>query len=364
MSSLNSWGILYGIRVYNTGTLSSGGVGADTNSVWNSATADADAFAADGSIGVAVNKYGIPLINHPTFDPGSMVINTRKAVGTAYRQTSTGCLEYQQGSRVPTVTYECDATPKILALFFQLLFHVRATEAATTPFLKTFIPYAEGDSDVVACAALVKQMSAGTANSHMIGGAIIKSLTITGEEGQPIKLSAEFTGYNMVSDFDFDAAANILEFDTTACLMWQNASVKIAGTAANIPGFSLTISNNAVEKFYNTPHVTKYVLGDFTATGSISVPWSATTVGANAQIDNFVAGTDTLLQIRWGAENPTASPAAGDVKLEVNMRYTGATVGGDDEIITELPFEAAHDGASGANLAIRAYVSDTVDRGI
>jgi len=363
MSSRNLWNDLYGIRTYITGTLSDGGVGADTASVWNTATADADAFKA-GAIGVDTSKYGIPLINHPTFDPGSMVINTRKAVGTSYRQTSSGCLEYQQGSRVPTATYEADATYKILALFFQLLFQGGASEAATTPFLKTFIPYAEGDADVVACAALIRQMSAGGTDSHMIGGAIIKSLTLSAEEGQPLRVSAEFSGYNMVSDFDFDADSNILEFDTTACLMWQNASVKIAGTAANIPGFSLTISNNAVEKFYNTPHVTKYVLGDFTATGSISVPWSATTVGANAQIDNFVAGTDTLLQIWWGAENPTASPAAGDVKLEVNMRYTGATVGGDDEIITELPFEAAHDGASGANLAIRAYVSDTVDRGI
>lgn len=358
MAGLNTWGQLYGIRTYITGTLSDGGVGADAASVWNSATVTTGNFIS-GAIGVDTSKYGIPLTNFPVFDSGTGVINQRKAVGTAYRQTSSGgCLEYQMGARTPQATYECDATYKIMALFFQLLFQGGASEAATTPFLKTYIPYAEGDADVVACAALIRQMSAQSANSHVIGGAIIRSLSITGEEGQPIKLSAEFTGYNMVSDYDFSSEENILEFDTTSCLMFQNLSVKLAGTAVNISKFDLTISNNAVPKYYNTNAVTKYVLGDFTATGNIVVPWAALTVGGNAQIDNFSGGTDCLLQFYWGNETPSAT---GDVKLEVNARYTGAEVSGDDEIVTVLPFEGAHDGT---NNAIRAYVADAVDRGI
>lgn len=357
MAGLNNWGQLYGIRTYITGTLSDGGVGADSASVWNSATVTTGNFVS-GAIGVDTSKYGIPLTNFPVFDSGTAIINTRKAVGTPYRQTGTGCLEYQMGARTPQTTYECDATYKIMALFCQLLFQGGASEAATTPFLKTYIPYAEGDADVVACAALIRKMSGQTANSHVIGGAIIRSLSISGEEGQPIKLSAEFMGYNMVSDYDYSSEANILEFDTTACLMLQNMSVKLAGTAVNIGKFDLSISNNAVPKYYNTNAVTKFVLGDFTATGNIVVPWAAATVGGNAQIDNFVNGTDCLLQFYFGNETPSAT---GDVKIEVNARYTGASVEGEDEIVTTLPFEGAGDGTNGA---IRIYVADAVDRTI
>src|SRR5574343_1537759 len=150
MSSLTRWEQLYGIRAYIDSTLSNCGVGADTASVWNSATVTTGNFVA-GSIGVDTSKYGIPLTNFPTFDSGTAIINTRKAVGTSYRQTGS-CLEYQMGARTPSTTYECDATYKIMALFCQLLFQGGVTEAATTPFLKTCVPYSEGDAGVVAAA--------------------------------------------------------------------------------------------------------------------------------------------------------------------------------------------------------------------
>ncbi len=356
MSQRANWEDIYGIRTHVTGTLSDGGVGADAASVWNSATVTTGNFIS-GAMGIDTSKYAIPLLNHPTFDPGATVINQRKAVGTSYRRSGS-CLEYQMGARVPTVTYECDATYKIMALFFQLLFQGGATQGAGDTYTKTYVPYAEGDSAVVACAALIRQMSAGTANSHVIGGAIIKSLSLSAEEGQPLKATAEFTGYNMVSDYDFDAEANILEFDSTACLMFQNCTVELATTAVNIDKFDLTITNNAVAKFYNTPQVTKYVLGDFTASGSIRIPWAALTIGGNTQIDNFVNGTECLLQIFWGHETATS---AGDVIMNINARYTGATVEGEDEIVTTLPFEAVHDGT---DAAIQCFVVDGIDRSI
>lgn len=356
-NSRNLWNDIYGLRIYNTGTLSEGGVGADTASVFNTATSDADAFAI-GAIGVDTSKYAIPLLNHPTFSPGAMVINNRKAVGTSYRRTG-DCMEYTQGSRVPTTIFECDATPKLIAVFCQLLFQGGVTEGSTGPYyLKTCIPYATGDADVVACAALVRQMSLGGEDSHLIGGAIIKSLTFSAEEGQPLKLSAEFTGYNMVSNFDFNAKSNILEFDNSSCLLFQNSTVTLEGAAMNIDKFELTITNNAVAKFYNTAHVTKYVLGDFTATGSFRIPWSVNSIGGNAQLNNFTAGTDRLFRIYWGTgSNATTN----DVDIKVNARYTDATVDGEDEIVTTLPFEAA---ADGTYEAITVLVCDGVDRDI
>ena len=108
-------------------------------------------------------------------------------------------------------------------------------------------------------------------------------------------------------------------------------------------GFDLTISNNATSVYYDAVTPEKYVLGDLTVEGNIYVPWSAATVGANTQLDNFVNGTDTLLKIWWGTY---AGATEGDVSLQVNMRYTGAEVGGEPETELALPFVHAYDGTN------------------
>lgn len=357
MSERNLWADEYGIRLYYDSTppisLAAAGVGANAT-VFNTATADADAFENDGSMGVDVNLYGMQLTNHPDLMIDLNVINQRKAMGTSYRNTTTGG-EYQQGNYTPTSTWEFDATKKNLAVFLWLLFQEGMTEGAD-PFLKTYVPYAEGTEEVTVAAALIRKLSGSEALSHVFGGCIVKSLTITGDEGQPIKCSAELIGYNGVTDFDFDADVNIIEYDNTAPLMFSDLTVKLATTAVNIPKFNFTITNNATQKFYDTQHPVKYVLNDFTVEGSITIPWAATTVGGNAQLNNFIAGTDALLQLYWGNESPSAD---GDVKFEINCRYTGAPLGGDDEIVSELSFDGAYDGTY---QAIRVYVCDDIER--
>jgi len=97
-------------------------------------------------------------------------------------------------------------------------------------------------------------------------------------------------------------------------------------------------------------------LGDLTGDGTFTLPWGQATEGANEQLDNFIAGTDALLILEWGT-----SGSEGHVKIEANCRYTGAPLGGDDEIVTECPFNLVYDGT---NNAIRITVSDAIDRGI
>jgi hypothetical protein len=355
MPDLMSWGLQYALRTYYNAsgvTLSSCGVSADSSG-WNSATADADAFAS-GAIGVASNKYGIPLLNKPAFDPGQAVVNQRKAIGVSYRRADAG-FEYQQGSRVPTTTFEFDVTYKNIVPFLWMLFQGGTTEGAGATYLKTFVPYTESNAEIYVASALLARNSDSAATSHMIGGAVVKSLTLTAEEGMPLKCSAEMIGYNMVSDFDLDADANLIEYDTAAPLLWQNATVSLGGTTVNIPGFSLTISNNLVTKNYDSWHTEKYVLMDCTAEGSFRIPWSAATVGGNAQIDNFINGTDQLLKVTWGTGSHTTD---GDFEIEVNARYTGATLTGDDEIVTEIPFENVFDGTNN----LRLYSVDSINR--
>ena len=355
MADLMGWGLEYALRTYYNGsgvTLSSCGVSADTAG-WNSATADADAFAS-GAIGVASNKYGIPLLNKPVFDPGQNIVNQRKAIGVSYRRGDAG-FEYNQGSRVPTTSWEFDVSYKNIVPFLWMLFQGGTTEGAATTYLKTFVPYTESAAGIYVAAALLAKNSNTAASSHMIGGAVVRSITLSSEEGMPLKATVEMIGYNMVSDFDLDADANLIEYDNTAPLLWQDATVSLGGTTVNIPGFSLTISNNLVTKNYDSWHTEKYVLMDCTAEGSFRLPYSAATVGGNAQLDNFINGTDQLLKITWGSGSHNT---LGDFEIEVNARYTGAQFVADDEIVLELPFDGVYDGTNN----LRLYAVDSINR--
>jgi len=292
------------------------------------------------NISTAANtSFGVPLNNHPSFNPGTQTVNTRKAVGTAYRQTSSGCLEYQQGSAVPTTSWEFDVSSKNLSPFLWSLFQSGAFQGAASTYIKYFVPYDKPDTDV--WLTLVRKLApAGTAASHRIVGAIVNSITLSAEEGQNLKATVEFQGYSFESNRDV-GTADAFTFQTASCLQWQNAVVTLDGTTINIPGFSLTISNNAITKFYDNATAVRHDAGEFTATGSFSVPWSQTIEGGNAQIDAFAAGTSSRLVIYWG--DSELANANGEFTIIANIRPTGVNVTGDDEIITEVSFECASD---------------------
>lgn len=291
------------------------------------------------NISTAANaSFGIPLINHPSFNPGSQTINQRKAVGTSYRQTGAGCLEYTQGSAIPTTSFEFDVSSKNLSAFLWALFQTGSFQGAGTAYPKYYVPYESPDSEV--WLTLVRKLApAGTGASHRIVGAIVNSITLSAEEGQNLKATVEFQGYSFESNRD--TTNDTFTFQTASCLQWQNAVVTLDGTTVNIPGFSLTISNNAVTKFYDNPTAVRHDAGEFTATGSISVPWGQATEGGNAQIDAFAAGTSSRLVIYWG--DGEIANADGEFSIIANIRPTGVTVTGDDEIISEVTFECASD---------------------
>jgi len=296
-----------------------------------------------GDIGISnASIYAVPLNNRPHFNPGQNIIDRRKAIGISTRRTGAG-FEYDQGTREPTVTYELDANPYNLALLFWGLFQGGASEADGTPFKKTYIPYTAADCEV--WFSLLRKMSASTGNSHAIHGAIPRSIRLSADAGGPLVASVDFIGHTWLDTFN---ATSVVEtYAEKAPLLWQNAGsvagLYVATTEVHMRGFDLTISNNATPVYYDAVTPEKYVLGDLTVEGNIYVPWSAATVGANTQLDNFVNGTDTLLKIWWGTY---AGATEGDVSLQVNMRYTGAEVGGEPETELALPFVHAYDGTN------------------
>lgn len=307
-----------------------------------------DFEATDLGLGAA-GKLMLPLTNRPHFSPGQQIIDVRKATGIATRRIGTG-YEFQQAHKEPSTTYEFHANAYTLAGILWTLFQSGSSQEAD-PFEKTYIPYTSAACEV--WCSLIRKMSAGTADSHVIHGAIARSVTLRGEVGGPLTASVEFIGHTWIDTFDFDAASSVLSPSATAPLLWRNAGgtlgFYVGTTPIEMRAFEITISNNATPCYYTAETPDKYVLGDLTATGRIYVPWSAATVGANAQLNNFVDGTDVPLHIWWGthvAYGQVVTTEA-DLSIWVNMHYTGEPiVGGDVETEMDLPFEHAYDGTT------------------
>lgn len=294
------------------------------------------------NISTAANgTFGIPLTNHPSFNPGTQTINTRKAVGTSYRQTGTGCLEFTQGSAIPTTAWEFDVSSKNLSHFLWSLFQTGSFQGAGATYIKYYVPYETPDVEV--WLTLVRKLAAnGTAASHRIVGAIVKSISLSCEEGQNLKATVEFQGYSFESTRD--SANDVFTFQTASCLQMQNAVVTLDGTTINVPSFDLTITNNALTKFYDNATAVRHDVGEFTVTGNIRIPWAQATEGANVQIDDFANGSPSRLVIYWG--DSELANADGEFTIITHIRRTGVTVTGEDEIISEVAFECASEESS------------------
>lgn len=305
-------------------------------------------------IGLELAKLALPLTNNPMLDSGLNVIDTRKAIGEATRRVGTG-YEFTVEGMEPVVTLEMEATANMLALFSWLLFQKGASEGVATTYMKTCIPYTDCECEIYA--SILRQMSAGTADSHVVHGAICKVMNLSANQGEALKLSAEMLGANFFNNFDFDLQASLLDFSAKAPLLFQDCTITLDGTTIHIPGFSLALSNNAVAKRYSSSRVYTYVLGDLTGEGTLTLPWGEATEGGNEQLNNFLAGTDVLLTVLWGN---VVSPTDGSFKITANVRYSGAELTTEDEIATSCPFTVANDGTN----SIKLEIVDSVNRGI
>lgn len=315
-----------------------------------------------GNIGILSNVFALATNNHPHVDPGQQIEDTRKATGIAQRSvmSASSAGEYQQTRKEPSVSLEFDANAFNLAPVLWSLFQTGASEGASTVYPKTFVAYTDPACEV--WLSILRQMSAAAADSHRLDGAICRTLTLEGRGQGAIKATAELIGYDVTTNVTCTASTDpILTWANKAPLLWRNAGASLGTYVANTPigidGFRLVISNNATGIYYDDHRPQKFVLGDLTVSGEIAVPWAATTVGANSEFDKFVAGTPSRLRILWGSYAGTADA---ELMIEVNMRYTGATVEGDVETVTTLPFEHAYDGTTAITIALGDSVQRTI----
>lgn len=311
-----------------------------------------------GSMGVATSKFAIPLINHPDLNPGQEIIDQRKAIGISQRSVDTGHCEFLQGTVMPTSTWEFDGNAYNLAPILWLLFQGGTSESGT---VKTYDPptATEGPACEV-WANLGRRMEAGTASkSTKVYGAICRSITLSAEGYSPLKVSAEFIGAGI--GHTYNAQPWVTTFDSNCGVVWggtSGATCELAGTTVQLEGFTMTITNNAIPRHYGSNTVQKFITGDITVEGSITVFWGDSNHGQESEITDFINGTDNLLEIYWGSKT---GASAGDIDIKVNARYTGANVVAEDEIGIELPFIGVKDAS---NDAIEVVLADGISRGV
>ena len=323
-----------------------------------------NAFATVTDIGIATGVFGVPLTNKPFIDPGQNIIDTRKAVGVATRRVGTvsNDFEFQQGIRDPKVSFEFDANAYNLGLPLWMLFQKGAAEVlvtTTTPNVKTYNAptYSEG-AECETFANLLVNTDAGGESQRMYG-AVVDSIALSGDINTPLKATVSFIGREIDPDFNADTAT--ISFYDKAPLMWTGTSgptITLGGTSIEAASFNVTINNNASPRHYNNQLASRYILGDFTAEGSIKFPWGTATLGAHQAIQDFIDGTDKELIIYWGS---ATGATTGDFAIKLNVRYNGITLDPAEEIMVEIPFIAVYDGT---NEAMEVVLNDSIVRGI
>jgi len=335
---------------------------------------------ASSEQGIETGKFVIPVTEHPHLNPGASTLENEMALGLSERHT----LEYSSVAAEPsTVTLTMPASPYSLSFFMGLLFQQGANEVAnsTDKVTLTCSPYTSADPENGKYCSIVRQLSdAGIAiqtdvNSHVIKGAICTSLTISGEEGQLIMLSADMMGYAWAT-----ANASLLVTGATTTTwgaldvaqsfgFYKYEDIKMAigtditnATDFKTPSFSVTISNNAKGQYYNNTVLQKMILGRLTGEGTFRIPWGATS-GTNTALTDFKDGVNKVLTVYYGDSAITTQSAEGEFTLGMALQYTDTDFGGEDEIGTDMSFSMVRTATEAAIDFKIAYASATANRG-
>lgn len=276
-----------------------------------------------------------------------------KSTGIAQPRTGTG-FEYSTPKKTPTFSVGSMAMNKYhMALFCWLLFQKGATEAAVT-FEKACIPpSAEGGADPEVWCGISRIIGDGTAAiGHSLVGGIIHTLGVSMSQGERVNLSID--GYGRTFKKNYNHTASAVGSTGLADLMFWDFAWTLAGTSlTGLESIDVSINNNCGIKHYQSQVPSSYVLGRFDTTGTFRLAMSNATVGENAQLDNFIEGTDVLL---------VGTAATPGITISINARYNGdPNLDPAEEMMYDLSFEGAYDGT---NQSIEIEVDDGIERGV
>ena len=322
----------------------------------------ASAIGIEGT-GAAGGKFLMPLTDHPHLKPSSAIQNQEQAIGLAQRHH----LEYEPTIAEPSsVTVNMWANAYNVSLFLWLLFQSGCSEADATVNTLTAIPYVSSEPEIYAAVTRILGGTAGNADtvSQYLAGCICRSLTLSGEVGGIITMSAELVAadWQTASDDLGSVSWSALTFSDQPPLKFQNMYFVLGGRSVGIPSFSITFNNNAAAQFYNNETIQRYTLGRLTAEGSFSIPWSDTYEGDNQQLNAFKDGDEQLFTAYWG---DASGATANSLSISCNIQSTDTDMTDvEGEINTSINFAAVEGTTYEAIKVYCGYTAALLDRGI
>ena len=310
-----------------------------------------------GDFGIpGADKCGFLIDEHPNINAGIEVVTTDKTTGLSQKQTGASAvgIELMIARKLPVLSVgSMGVTMAKLDIMLWSLFQKGATETAVT-FEKNFIPYVQGQAAPEMWLDISRNIgdpASATGYGHLLAGAIVTQVGISGAQGERYTMSIELQGRTFRSDYVH--TATVFTVESAADYAFLDFVWTLAGSSAKFQSVELTIANNAVPYYYNELVPTGFSLGMLNTTGTCSLAMSTATIGDNTQIDNWVSGADLAI---IGAANTT------DVVIKINAHYTGAEVDpAETELLLNLPYEGAYDGT---NHSIEIDVESTIERTI
>lgn len=328
-------------------------IGIGFQDLWNEVIDAGDNVPSGGPKGIAPT-------NLPDFNPNVEFIESLKHHGQPSKimRSGDGPTELQVGPKTAGATFEMDVDPVTIAPFLISLCQ-QFSPGTATDYNKTIINYDRAtDIDFAGkttgtddddwwkapfLMTLVRDNSiadpAQADEDMRIKDAVVRSMTISGTRGEPIKASIELVGTSIDVDFDSSGGDFTLPVDNATPLLFQDLVFKFLDIQANGAGgyttvatdiiaFTLTITNNLAMQHYNSQDVSAFIPGRFDVSGSITIPWRN-----NDWIDDFLATNPILLEWLWGTI--TVAPS---LNIALAAVFTGETTAGDEEVEIELPF--------------------------
>jgi hypothetical protein len=309
-----------------------------------------------GTKGIGLTTNGLLLDEHPSINPGIEITTTPKTTGLAELSTGASAIGKELTlvrKRPAFSTGAMGLTQNKMTVFGWSLFQKGVTEGAASTYTKTMIPYVAGQPDCEMWLEIGRSIgdpASATGYGHVLTGCICTSMAISGSQGERFTMNCELMGRTFRDNY-IHTASNFTP-ETAADHVFLNYSWTLGGTAANLQSVNFTITNNATALGYNSLVPTAYSLGRIGVSGEFSLAMSTATIGDNAQIDNWVSGTDLILVGTYTATTI----------FSINMHYTGASVDpAETELLLSLPFEGIYDGT---NHAIQITNTDSINYSI
>lgn len=266
----------------------------------------------------------------------------------------------------PKVTIAGDVRKDDLADFLYLVMQ-SVTEAASTPYLKTFVLPAT-QPDFTANAGMFASLChwhPNASESELITDAILSELSLSvapGAGDDRLQASRAFIGRGAMSR-TFNPSGTWTRAVESHFYFQDLGGLKVnfaSAVSLDPLEINLTIRNNAtptgVEVGAAIGKFQTFALPRFEITGMVRVLYSATSAALLAYLDN---GGDGQLKFWWGNETPSAD---GDLQFDLNVVLTSAPRVLEDIHALELNFEAVTDVTNAAD-AITVKLADDVDRG-